>query len=612
MRWMRFSQWTILPKILFISFLSVSVMLAVAFFYFIPNIQEKIILEKKAGIRHVVEVVYGVANFFYGEARKGTLEEEKAKQMAIAAIKQIRYREKEYFWINDNRPYMVMHPNFPELDGQPLADYADPTGKKLFIEFVKVTTNKGQGYVDYHWPKPGEKEPVPKISFVKAFVPWGWVIGSGIYLDDVRAEIKELRIISVGGALLFAVVTLLLAYIVGRGITRRLSKVISGLKDIASGQGNVDLHKRISITSIDEIGTLSSEFNALMESIASLTHFKKVIEEDDTLEDVYARLWETFNAIQELSECVIYEVDVIEHTMRVVYPPKLKGDKTPCDPEVMHNCDLCKANKTGHGVASIDFPRICRQFLTSETHDHVCLPMSIGGGTVGVVQFVMPREEDAEIRRIRSDNLYKAEQYIKEALPVIEAKRLMQTLRESALRDPLTGLHNRRFLQECADNVCFGARRRGKNVGLLMCDLDYFKQVNDTFGHNAGDTLLKLLARLIRDNVRAADLVIRFGGEEFLVLLVDIDPEEAERIAEKVLHSVSAHEFSINNGPAIRKTISIGVGVFPKDSENFWDVLKFADMALYQSKSTGRNRSTRFTPKMISEEEKRTLLKLVN
>ncbi|MBF0627771.1 MAG: diguanylate cyclase [Magnetococcales bacterium] len=599
MRGLRFSQWSILAKILFISCLSISVLLMIVFLYFIPNIQTRIVDEKRIGMQQVVEVAYGIVHFFHQEFTQGVLEEEQAKKLAIEALRRIRYREKEYFWINDTRPVMVMHPNFPELEGKSLNDYADPHGKRLFMAFVDVVNLKGQGFVEYHWPKPGGKEPMPKMSFVKGFTPWGWVIGSGIYMDDVATEIREMRLISMSGVTLFAVLTLLLALLVGRGITHRLSKVIVGLKEIASGHGNVDIRKRISITSIDEIGVLSNEFNELMESIARLNHFKKVIEEDDSLEDVYTRLWETFHLSLDLTQCLIYEVDVMNHTMRVVYPPDVEESLLPCNAEILVNCELCKAKKSGHEVGSMDFPRICRQFLLFDSHDHVCLPMSIGGSTVGLVQFVMKKADMHVDRQNQIDGMFKVEQYLKESLPVIESKRLLQTLRESALRDPLTGLHNRRFLQECIDGVCFGAVRRHKSLGVMMCDLDHFKQVNDTHGHGAGDAVLKALAKVIRETVRAADLVIRFGGEEFLVVLVDIDPGETERLAEKVLRNVAACEFRISNGRILRKTISIGYGEFPGDAEQFWTVLKSADVALYHSKTTGRNRATRADAEML-------------
>src|SRR5690606_17952817 len=92
----------------------------------------------------------------------------------------------EYFWINDMHPTMIMHPFKPELDGTDLTDDADPDGKHLFVEFVKAVEAAGAGFVDYQWPKPGADAPQPKISYVAGYEPWGWVIGSGVYVDDVR------------------------------------------------------------------------------------------------------------------------------------------------------------------------------------------------------------------------------------------------------------------------------------------------------------------------------------------------------------------------------------------------------------------------------------------
>ena len=101
-------------------------------------------------------------------------------------IKELRYNEKEYFWINDINLKMIMHPINPKLDNQDLSEKKDPNGKFLFKEMVNIVNKNDAGYVDYMWPGPGEEKPVPKISYVKGFKPWGWVIGTGVYVDDVK------------------------------------------------------------------------------------------------------------------------------------------------------------------------------------------------------------------------------------------------------------------------------------------------------------------------------------------------------------------------------------------------------------------------------------------
>ena len=120
-----------------------------------------------------------------------SLEEKQSK--AISLIKGLRYgpENKDYFWINDLHPTMVMHPYKPQLDGKDLTESKDPNGKKLFVEFANVCREKGEGFVDYHWPKYGADTPQPKLSFVKLFRPWGWIIGTGVYLEVAEGRLQS-------------------------------------------------------------------------------------------------------------------------------------------------------------------------------------------------------------------------------------------------------------------------------------------------------------------------------------------------------------------------------------------------------------------------------------
>jgi diguanylate cyclase (GGDEF)-like protein len=187
--------------------------------------------------------------------------------------------------------------------------------------------------------------------------------------------------------------------------------------------------------------------------------------------------------------------------------------------------------------------------------------------------------------------------YLEEAAPVLEAKRLTETLRESNLRDPMTGLHNRRFLEETAEHLIATAQRRDGHLAIMMLDLDYFKMVNDNHGHDAGDAVLKALARVLVQSVRASDLVIRYGGEEFMILLQNTSASSALPIAEKIRTGVEAMKVQIA-GNTLQKTISIGIADFPGDSDTFWQTVKYADVALYKAKEQGRNRVIRFNPDM--------------
>ena len=124
--------------------------------------------------------------------KEGNLSLEEKQQKAAETIKALRYgpENKDYFWINDMHPTMVMHPYKPKLDGQDLSGFKDPNGKKLFVEFANVCRKNGEGFVDYYWPKYGADKPQPKLSFVKLFKPWNWIIGSGVYMEVAEAKLQ--------------------------------------------------------------------------------------------------------------------------------------------------------------------------------------------------------------------------------------------------------------------------------------------------------------------------------------------------------------------------------------------------------------------------------------
>jgi diguanylate cyclase (GGDEF)-like protein len=399
---------------------------------------------------------------------------------------------------------------------------------------------------------------------------------------------------------LFMAVTLLVVFTVS--ISESFSKPINAIIDQIRSlcRGEVDLSKKIKIRSKDEIGIMSQDFNILMDEIHEMATFKKVIEEDDSLEDVYSRLGNAFSDKFGLDEFTIFEVANNQNKMKPIYPIILNEKEICCNEDILANSDLCKVKRTGHNISSIDYPHICKQFKAGLDKVHVCMPMIVGGHIGGVVQFLLDGNDyDIDRKDIR---MFKAEQYIKESLSVIEAKRLTNTLRESALKDALTGLYNRRFLQEYTETLVAGLLRREKNVGLIMCDIDFFKQVNDLYGHNAGDAILKETSHLIVKCVRSSDLVIRFGGEEFLVLMLDIKEGETIKLAEKIRKTFEDTKIKVADG-TIKKTISLGVSEFPIDAESFWQSIKYADVALYKAKETGRNKAVRFTEDMWTANE---------
>jgi len=194
--------------------------------------ERKLILEERQNnVRQVVETAHGLLMYYHDLVTKGALTEPQAQQQAMLAIKGLRYSGAEYFFLTDMQARMLMHPISPALDGKDMSDMKDPTGTHIFSEFVNTVKASGAGLVSYLWPKPGSDQPVQKVTYVKGFAPWGWIIGSGVYVDTVEAAILSRLIDFSIGALILAAIL----FAIGQVISRGLLKQLGGEPEYAAG-----------------------------------------------------------------------------------------------------------------------------------------------------------------------------------------------------------------------------------------------------------------------------------------------------------------------------------------------------------------------------------------
>lgn len=288
----RFKNWRIQYKIMSISIISVIVMMVGLFSYLLPLIEKRINKEKQDATRHIVEMAVGITEFYDAKVKAGILPLDQAQKEAAEEISKLRYEKKEYVWINDLGkpvPKMIMHPTVPALNGKVLDDskFNKATksidgkdgethkldNKNLFVAFNDVVERADHGFVNYEWPKPKEgggttSELYTKLSFVQKYAPWGWVLGSGIYIDDVKKDVNQVKWLLVGLNIAFALFMLLLCYFISRGITRTLGYVDKSLEDMASGGG--DLTRRLTVEREDETGSLAHSFNHFLDNLKEI------------------------------------------------------------------------------------------------------------------------------------------------------------------------------------------------------------------------------------------------------------------------------------------------------------------------------------------------------
>ena len=204
--------------------------------------------------RHQVETVVSLLGHFQGEEAAGRMSRADAQKAAIAAVRGLRYGDNEYFWINDLEARILLQPMAPKLESSEPSQLKDANGLPIIMEFAKVAKALGAGYVAYYWPKPGSPDPVEKISYVKQFEPWGWVVGSGIYIDDVRAEVRSESAWLAGEVALIALFILGFTFLVGRGIVHPVKSITAAMSTIAGGDEGVEIPGR---GRGDEIGAMA-------------------------------------------------------------------------------------------------------------------------------------------------------------------------------------------------------------------------------------------------------------------------------------------------------------------------------------------------------------------
>jgi len=240
--------------------------IAVLTVIFLMSERKLLLAERQNGVRQSVDSAYGVIEHYQQRATRGELTQEQAQREAMAVVRDLRYAGKEYFWINDMDARMLMHPVKPAMIGNLFMDSLDADGKRYFAEIVATARqNAAGGFVAYMWEQsPGHA--VPKISYVRQFGPWGWVIGSGIYLDTVQdlfiARLTEFAI----GATALAALLLVFCISIARSITRPIDKAVRIAQQVAAG----NLTQDIRVRSRDEIGDLMAALHGMNSSLVKI------------------------------------------------------------------------------------------------------------------------------------------------------------------------------------------------------------------------------------------------------------------------------------------------------------------------------------------------------
>lgn len=312
--------------IVFLAMLGVCGLLVVS----LNNSHTDLLNTKKAELKHLVSTAKSIAVSFQKRELSGEFTKEEAQKRAKFALSELRYQGSNYFWVTDRFPKMIMHPIKPQLDGKDLTGIQDPNGVPLFVAFVDATKETGSGYVDYMWPKPGAEAPQGKIAFVSNFEPWGWIIGTGSYVDDIEAvfwhDARSLLLIAfmifisvLGGSLLLA-----------RSIVRPMKQMTTSMQKLSEGQMDIDVSYD---DRKDEIGQMSQALKVFQVNATERIKLSREQEEQKKLaqEEQRSALMKMADKFDNEVRSIVLSVSNSSHNLKAMTEDVSEGSQENVD-----------------------------------------------------------------------------------------------------------------------------------------------------------------------------------------------------------------------------------------------------------------------------------------
>ncbi len=410
----------------------------------------------------------------------------------------------------------------------------------------------------------------------------GDVLGA-LSMDIDISDIRDENIIILIKIFLSVLLITIISLYTIRKFTKPYTKLFHDLEESISCAYKGDFTYKIATDLKNEGAIIANQLNELNE----LYKFKRTIELDENKNEIYNRLIHILHKKFKIENFILFEINTAKKKSKLLY------NSTNNEP-FHEDPNKCRAFRTNNNVFSSDFEDICLN-CDQKTKFYMCYNFKIDEEYSLVLHIQSNTQDNLEL--IKKD-MPVIENYLDMAKPVIESKILLNMLKDTTLKDPMTTLYNRRFLDELINSNISSRVKDGAMHSLLMVDIDFFKEVNDTYGHDIGDEVIKRLAIIMRKNVRDSDMPVRYGGEEFIILLINTTLEKTLSIAKKIKEDFSKEEF-VCDKEIFTKTVSIGISVYPDDANSLIKAIKFADEALYVAKNTGRNKIIKYEKKEI-------------
>jgi len=527
----------------------------------LQDFKEETLNRHKQELKNIIEVVHSMMKEAYIEARIHPEEKDRIKQELLTRIGKIRYSNNNYIFVFDYNNTMLVHPSIKS--GTNMTNVLDIKKEPIVPRMLKIAREFGDGFTRYWWYKNNsDPKPIEKLSYSKDFPEWGMVIGTGMYIDDIQKEVQK-----------------------------RKQELFLELKDIMK---NTKIGKTGYIYIFDEHKMLIHP-NSNIEG----KDFKKLKNpgKDTYIYDDLVKAAKTTGVLRykwdKPSDKGHYVYDKISW---IQYIPSMKLYVVSS----AYECELEEISRDLHDkilyiaglilIMSLILSAFDIRRLLEPVRDLAKTANVIAQGNYDIRADVKTDDEIGILAKNFNIMVDKLQDHIQNLDKKIQEK--TEELKSLAITDPLTKLYNRRYFSEISSELFELDKREEKSLSVIMIDIDKFKNINDTYGHQAGDVVIETLASTMSYMKRESDIACRYGGEEFVLLLPKTTKEGAYKFAQRLREKIEKTTVRVE-GIEQHITFTISVGVSETDytvDANIEAVIKRADDAMYKAKKTGRNR----------------------
>jgi len=525
----------------------------------LEDFKKESLAKHKQELKNITDVVHSMMKDAYSETKDNPEMLEKRKKILLERISRVRYGNNNYLFVVDYNATMLSHPYIES--GSDMRHIYDIKGQPIVPRLIDVARKYGEGFTHYWWKKNnGGEEPYEKLTYSRNCPKLKMVVGTGVYIDDIQREIDKRK----------------------HELFNELRMIMKETKIGQTGYIYIFDEERMIIHPNSNIDGMNfkklpnpGKGTYIYDDLVKAAHGSGVLrykwdKPTDKGHYVYDKIsWIKYVPSMNLyvvSSAYVSELEAVANTLhkKIIFLGLL-----------ILLVSLLFSAYYLHRL----FSPVCALTKTAD---------EIAKGNYSIRASVTTDDEIAKLATNFNTMVDRLEEQIKTLDEKVKEK--TEKLKKLAITDSLTGLYNRRYFTEIAAEIFELERRENDTLSVIMLDIDKFKKVNDTYGHQAGDMVITRLASVLENMKRESDVVSRYGGEEFILLLPKTSVDGAYILAERIRHEIEEISVTLDDGREIKFTVSLGVAeVDYGEDHTIETVIKRADDALYQAKASGRN-----------------------